>query len=192
MKMKHKCSHLLYSSLQGLNRKKTVFERRWYTLRKREGGNVLRMIHFITSMPSFIHNLVTGKMHDLWDRYIVFSRWDTNSTTEKKWLIRYVNAYSSLRKWSCLNLVKDSKVVANQQEAKSGILYCHAAKGHSKPIGTHEHHLNTFISHENILLNSSEVDICKENTLQYVGRRMKLSKKPHAAGEPWADHPDLA
>ena len=56
-------------------------------------------------------------------------------------------------------------------------------------MGTHEHYPHPFPSQENILLNSSEVNIYKKHTRQYESKsRMKPGKEPHAARKPLAGH----
>ena len=49
-----------------------------------------------------------------------------------------------------------------------------------KLMGTHEHHPQTFLSHEYILLNSTEVNIYKKHTLQFECKsRMKAGTEPY-------------
>ena len=57
-------------------------------------------------------------------------------------------------------------------------------------MGTHEHYLHPFISHDNILLILSEVNIYKKDILQYECKsRIKPGKDLYAAHEPRVGHP---
>ena len=91
------------------------------------------------------------------------------------------------RKSSCFRLVDKRFKYYNGggqplREAKSHNLYSDTTKSHRKLMGIHMHHPNLFLSHKNMLLNSSEVKIYRKHILQYeCNSRMKTGKEQRVA-----------